>query len=87
MALASKVSLRQDVQGVLSLQFMIEVGETGVGGSREGQSNGAMPNGSNGGRTSFVDFRFLPLVDEDNEDGAEDEVDTLERDGSTASED
>jgi cell cycle checkpoint protein len=87
MALASKVSLRQDVQGVLSLQFMIEVGETGVGGSREGQSNGAMPSSTNGGRTSFVDFRFLPLVDEDNEDEGDDGEDTQDRDESTASED
>lgn len=85
MALASKVSLRQDVQGVLSLQFMIEVGETGIGNSREDQSNGAMPNGPNGGRTSFVDFRFLPLVDEDDETG--DGEDTQERGESTASED
>lgn len=85
MALASKVSLRQDVHGVLSLQFMIEVGETGVGGVREAHSNGAMPNGSNGGRTSFVDFRFLPLADDDNE--YENEEDTQEHDGTTASED
>lgn len=47
MALASKVSIRGDVQGVLSLQFMIEVEE---------------------GRVSFVDFRFVPLLPEEDEE-------------------
>lgn len=42
MAQAAKVSVRVDDQGVLSLQFMIEV------------------DGGNG--VSFVDFRFVPLV-------------------------
>ena len=83
MALASKVSLRQDVQGVLSLQFMIEVGENGVGGLREGEANG---NKQNGGKVSFVDFRFVPLVDE-GEDEEDERNETQERDESTASED
>jgi cell cycle checkpoint protein len=45
---AIKVSIRGDHQGVLSLQFMIEIvdGEPGV---------------------SFVDFLFIPLVEEENE--------------------
>ena len=83
MALASKVSLRQDVQGVLSLQFMIEVGESGVGGLREGETNG---NKLNGGKVSFVDFRFVPLVDED-EDDEEEGDDTRELDESSVFED
>lgn len=45
MAIASKVSIRGDEQGVLSLQFMIEV-EGGV---------------------SFVDFRFVPYIGEEDE--------------------
>lgn len=47
MSAATKVSVRVDEQGVLSLQFMIEV-ETG--------------------KVSFVDFRFVPLVEEDEDD-------------------
>ena len=50
MAVATKVSIRCDNQGVLSLQFMIEVEQ---------------------GKVSFVDFRFVPLVEEgvDRDDG------------------
>lgn len=48
MAIASKVSIRTDEQGVLSLQFMVDV--------------------ENGGVT-FVDFRFVPFIPED--DGEE----------------
>ncbi|KAH8597620.1 Rad1/Rec1/Rad17 [Bisporella sp. PMI_857] len=48
MRLASKVSIRGDEQGVLSLQFMVEI---------------------EGGGFSFVDFRFVPFLPEDDEDG------------------
>ncbi|KAF1971601.1 DNA repair exonuclease rad1 [Bimuria novae-zelandiae CBS 107.79] len=44
MSVATKVSVRVDEQGVLSLQFMIEVEP---------------------GKVSFVDFRFVPLVEDD----------------------
>lgn len=47
MRIASKVSLRGDGQGVLSLQFMVEV---------------------EGGKTSFLDFRFVPYMQYDGED-------------------
>lgn len=47
MRLASKVSVRGDEQGVLSLQFMVEV---------------------EGGGVSFIDFRFVPFLREDEED-------------------
>jgi len=58
MSVATKVSIRADTQGVLSLQFMIDV-ESGSGGS-----------GVGGSKISFVDFRFVPLVeDEDDEEG------------------
>ncbi|KAF4627164.1 hypothetical protein G7Y89_g10989 [Cudoniella acicularis] len=63
MRLASKVSVRGDEQGVLSLQFMVETEGSGV---------------------SFVDFRFVPFIrdeeeneeensEEDDEDEYEDE--------------
>jgi cell cycle checkpoint protein len=50
MRLASKVSVRGDEQGVLSLQFMVEVEAGGV---------------------SFVDFRFVPFLREDEEEEGE----------------
>jgi cell cycle checkpoint protein len=52
MRLASKVSVRGDEEGVLSLQFLVE-GEAGEEG---------------GGGSSFVDYRFVPLVDEEEDD-------------------
>jgi cell cycle checkpoint protein len=57
MRLASKVSVRGDEQGVLSLQFMVEV---------------------EGGGVSFVDFRFVPFIreeDEEDEDNSQEEDD------------
>ncbi len=47
MRLASKVSVRGDEQGVLSLQFMVEI---------------------EGGGVSFVDFRFVPYLREEDEE-------------------
>jgi cell cycle checkpoint protein len=81
MALASKVSVRQDRQGVLSLQFMIEIGGDGVaGGNRDGSgshgggvvSNGGSSGvGAGGGKVTFVDFRFVPLIDEDDDENVD----------------
>ncbi|KAB2580913.1 Repair protein Rad1/Rec1 [Lasiodiplodia theobromae] len=51
MAAATKVSIRGDSQGVLSLQFMVEV---------------------DSGQVSFIDFRFVPLIEEEAEEGDED---------------
>ncbi|PGH11621.1 hypothetical protein AJ79_04761 [Helicocarpus griseus UAMH5409] len=70
MASSSKVSIRIDRQGVLSLQFMIEFGDGGGADSAvAGQQPAASKKVENAG---FVDFRFVPLVDdeEDEEDGA-----------------
>jgi cell cycle checkpoint protein len=65
MAVANKVSIRGDRQGVLSLQFMIEFDNNGHGGAPGGvRSSGA----STGGTVTFVDFRFVPLLDEDDVD-------------------
>ncbi|USP79321.1 DNA damage checkpoint control protein rad1 [Curvularia clavata] len=63
MSVATKVSIRADIQGVLSLQFMIEVEGPGAGLG----AGGAPASGKNG----FVDFRFVPLVDEDDDDEVE----------------
>ncbi|GIC90657.1 putative DNA repair protein Rad1 [Aspergillus udagawae] len=61
MAVANKVSIRGDRQGVLSLQFMIEFDNNVTGAVR---SSGA----STGSTVTFVDFRFVPLLDEDDVD-------------------
>ncbi|KAK5109413.1 hypothetical protein LTR62_007079 [Meristemomyces frigidus] len=50
MASATKVSLRLDDEGVLSLQFLIEL--------EVGSSDGS-------GAVAFVDFRIVPLVDDE----------------------
>jgi cell cycle checkpoint protein len=65
MNVATKVSIRADTQGVLSLQFMIEVESSGS------SSQTASANG----KVSFVDFRFVPLVEEDDEDAEGGDVD------------
>jgi cell cycle checkpoint protein len=52
MRLASKVSFRSDRQGVLSLQFMVEV---------------------EGGGVSFIEFRFVPFVREEDDSETEGE--------------
>jgi len=54
MAVAEKVSIRTDAQGVLSLQFMVQL---------------------EGGHVTFVDFRFVPYVDEDGDAETEEETD------------
>lgn len=72
MRIASKVSLRGDGQGVLSMQFMVEV--EGAGGHGAG---GAVPGGGAG--LSFLDFRFVPYAtdgdDDSDTDGEGDDVD------------
>jgi len=57
MRIASKVSFRGDAQGVLSLQFMVEV---------------------EGGAVSFLDFRFVPYITQE-----DDETDSDEEEGTT----
>lgn len=89
MAVANKVSIRGDRQGVLSLQFMVEFdalgvvhssssntsssssssyaatggGSGGAGGSIAGGGGAQRQTGNN--TVSFVDFRFVPLLDEE----------------------
>lgn len=75
MKLASKVSLRGDRQGVLSLQFMIEA-EGGAGGP------GSYPP-THG--ISFVDFRFVPCVEEgEDEDVVTEDDQDYEEEGDEA---
>jgi cell cycle checkpoint protein len=68
MATASKVSIRGDKQGVLSLQFMIELGASDPATST-GSAQQAVGNA--GANVSFVDFRFVPLLDEHGEESDE----------------
>jgi cell cycle checkpoint protein len=69
MAVAKKVSVRMDAQGVLSLQFMVDVEAAPVGGN--------MGGGAVNEKLSFVDFLFVPMIEEegDEADGAEGDVD------------
>ncbi|KAJ5662277.1 uncharacterized protein N7477_009893 [Penicillium maclennaniae] len=59
MAVANKVSIRGDRQGVLSLQFMIELDDSLPTGRPVGAGLKAV------GPVCFVDFRFVPLLDEE----------------------
>lgn len=68
MSVATKVSIRVDSQGVLSLQFMIEVDGSGAAGP------GAGAGGAGAGNPSFVDFRFVPLVEDEDDDEGEGEA-------------
>lgn len=60
MAVANKVSIRGDRHGVLSLQFMIELDNH----TAAGRPVGAGVKGPSG-PVCFVDFRFVPLLDEE----------------------
>ncbi|KAJ5570062.1 uncharacterized protein N7459_009492 [Penicillium hispanicum] len=64
MSVANKVSIRGDRQGVLSLQFMVELEDQS---SATGRSVGAGVKG-HVGPVCFVDFRFVPLLDEEDAD-------------------
>jgi cell cycle checkpoint protein len=63
MAAANKVSIRGDRQGVLSLQFMIEFDTNGH--VVTSNSTRSQVRDTPGSTVSFVDFRFVPLLDED----------------------
>lgn len=60
MGVANKVSIRGDRQGVLSLQFMIELDDNVAAGRPVGAGVKAPA-----GPVCFVDFRFVPLLDEE----------------------
>lgn len=78
MAVAQKVSLRLDEEGVLSLQFLIPVMDrTGGGYGGDGDENGG---GNGDAAAAFVDFRIVPLA-EGNEDGENYDEETTDGDG------
>lgn len=64
MQLASKVSVRQDIQGVLSLQFLVDAIQANAGNATQTQAGSNNP--------LFIDYRLLPLID-DNDEAAESE--------------
>ncbi|KAI2794756.1 hypothetical protein POX_a01357 [Penicillium oxalicum] len=64
MAVANKVSIRGDRQGVLSFQFMVDLDDQ----TPTGRSVGAGVKAATGPRC-FVDYRFVPLLDEEDADG------------------
>ncbi|KAI7557703.1 hypothetical protein KC343_g3674 [Hortaea werneckii] len=78
MAVAQKVSLRLDEEGVLSLQFLIPVMDSTSGGyGGDGDESG----GSNGdAAAAFVDFRIVPLAERE-EDGEDYDEETTDGDG------
>ncbi|KAI7371881.1 hypothetical protein KC354_g239 [Hortaea werneckii] len=83
MAVAQKVSLRLDAEGVLSLQFLIPVMNSGGGGGGGGggvagrEADGADKNGGGGeAAAAFVDFRIVPLVDGEQDGEVYDEGET-----------
>jgi cell cycle checkpoint protein len=63
MSVAKKVSIRMDSQGVLSLQFMVEV----EAASAAGPGGGAAAATSE--KLSFVDFVVVPMIEEDDDEG------------------
>ena len=63
MRIASKVSIRGDRQGVLSLQFMVEMDGAGGSGS------------ASGGGMQWLHFTFVPFMSDEEEDKEEDEED------------
>ncbi|KAJ5496082.1 hypothetical protein N7539_001198 [Penicillium diatomitis] len=63
MAVANKVSIRGDRQGVLSFQFMVDLDDQ----TPTGRSVGAGLKAAAGPRC-FVDYRFVPLLDEEDAD-------------------
>ena len=70
MKTSAKTSIRMDHNGVLSLQFMVEAMDT---------QNGSGPgNLAASGKFSFIDFRFVPLVDSDGEYEPDDDANSEE---------
>lgn len=69
MQVASKVSVRMDRQGVLSLQFMVPAIDN------NNSTNGALGTVTSAGlgTFSFVDYRFVPLAEPEGDDADEDE--------------
>jgi cell cycle checkpoint protein len=72
MSVAKKVSIRMDEQGVLSLQFMVEVEAAAAAPSASASAVVASE------KLSFVDFVVVPMIedeDDDEGDGGEGDID------------
>ncbi|KAI8933673.1 hypothetical protein NX059_009392 [Plenodomus lindquistii] len=67
MSVAKKVSMRIDLQGVLSLNFMVAVDGGGGLAAVDGGGNAAEE------KVSFVHFKFVPLVEEEGDDAGDGE--------------
>jgi cell cycle checkpoint protein len=83
MSVAKKVSIRMDSQGVLSLQFMVEVEAAGAAGPNAGTV-------ATSEKLSFVDFVVVPMIEEDDDEGdaGEGDIDeTIMMNGSAGSDD
>ncbi|CAK7224279.1 checkpoint clamp complex protein Rad1 [Sporothrix bragantina] len=61
MRIASKVSIRGDRQGVLNLQFMVEMDHGSGGGAGSGAGNG------NSGNMQWLHFTFVPFMSDEEE--------------------
>ncbi|KAI5305043.1 histone acetyltransferase [Ascosphaera pollenicola] len=70
MAVSSKVSIRCDMQGVLSLQFMIELSSQNGAKAESGPVTSRMSSA-----VSFVDFKFVPIVDDSDAEESQSEDD------------
>ncbi|KAF1985535.1 hypothetical protein K402DRAFT_103452 [Aulographum hederae CBS 113979] len=86
LAVATKVSVRMDREGVLSLQLMVEV-DTGTGvGAKENGGAENVERGKMQPKVCFVEFRFVPLVAGDREDEGDDDDEEEEGEGAEGSE-
>lgn len=73
MSMATKLSLRIDDQGVMNMQFMVELEDTTSLSTGAPGAPGTASAGTSGlpGRVAFVDFRFVPFIrdgDDDDDD-------------------
>ncbi|OAA63712.1 DNA repair protein [Niveomyces insectorum RCEF 264] len=75
MRLASKVSIRGDRQGVLSLQFMVEMENAGFGSGLggAGAAGGAGGASSGSGGMQWLHFTFVPFMTDEEEEDDDDE--------------
>ncbi|KAL1902682.1 checkpoint clamp complex protein Rad1 [Sporothrix stenoceras] len=83
MRLASKVSIRGDGQGVLSLQFMVEMdGGSGNGNGGAGLGN---HNGNGGNNMQWLHFTFVPFMSDEQEETDVEEEDSRGNNGTARS--
>ncbi|KAL5119767.1 checkpoint clamp complex protein Rad1 [Pleosporales sp. CAS-2024a] len=69
MSLGRKVSIRMDSQGVLSLQFMVDMDAAAAAGAA--RAGGGTEAVSNTDKLSFINFVIVPLIEDDDNDDDE----------------